>query len=426
MITNNDMQQITYDQHQQAAIDNCSALDKKITVLYGSAGRGKSTVANEILTRIIAGGVPNERIYICAYTGKASIVVDKMLSPTIQNRPKTIHRLLGYMGPLGWTYGPENRLECDVLLVEEASLVDSAMLARIINSVSEDCRIILSGDHKQLNPIMPGCPFRDIIAARLPNQASELVINYRQKNKELLAEGLERIIGGEMPIFGEPGKHTLGGEAPDNLFFHEVDDKEDIVHVIADIIAPWHKENLDFCALSPNWKGPAGVDAINEHLQEKLNPHKTGKPEIAIYGKPFRLGDKVKNTKNNYELDIFNGFIGEVKKVGGDGGLLVDFDGQAVWIRQQKNLNNIVLGYCITVFSSQGSQYDHVVLVIHSTNSFSLTRSLLYVGASRARKSLHIVGDMQGLKRALKTTRDDKRQTYLDLAFRGSAKKLTI
>lgn len=407
------------DEFQEKAIRNICSLDRKISVLTGSAGRGKTTILAEILKELWNGKVRPEDTFIATPTGKAAVVVNKALKGTdagsmMINPAGTIHRVLGCRGPI-WEFHAGNRLQCSLFIVDEASMVDVELMARIINSIAEDAKILLVLDDKQLLPVGPGSPAIDIIRADLPGQVNKLVVNYRQKSGEMLGTALERILDGEMPEFS-------GKDKPGNIFFHEVDNKEEIPDAVERVVSGWYHDGDDWIALSPQWKGEAGINAINEHLQEKLNPHEDNKPFFEVYGKPIRLYDKVRHTKNNYKLGkngVFNGFCGEVLSVGKiaeEHDVLIQFNGQDnVEYKKKKDLEQLVLGYCISIHASQGSQYRKVCVVIHSTHSFTLCRSLLYVACSRAQVELHIVGDKLGFNRALKKDINDKRDTYISL-----------
>ena len=409
------------DEHQHQAINNLSA-SNGLSVLCGSAGRGKSTIVDMLLERLIDHGADPKLIRICAPTGKACAVVNDMITAKLPSEAMTIHRMLGCQGPT-WLHDSSNRLKAEWLIVEESSMVSSLMLARIINSVSEGCNIILSGDHKQLFPIDAGAPFLDIIKANRPGQVSKLITNYRQKNGELLADACERILDGTLPNFGEPGKDTLGQGTEDNVFFHAEEDKALIPPKTLAIVRAWYDNKDDHMVLIPQRTGDCGINSMNEYLQEQLNPHQPGVEEIKIYQWYLRPGDRVKQTKNDYSLDVMNGFVGNVVGVAG-GCAVIDFNGEIKEYTTKEQLNNLALAYAVSIHSSQGSQYSKGVLVMHSSHYYMMSRQLLYVGVSRFRDELHVIGNKKALNRAIRNTTENSRQTFLGLSLNKDKKKL--
>lgn len=409
-----------YDEHQQSAIDNIVDGNSKISILAGSGGRGKSTLVNEITTRILDQGLDPLNIRVCAPTGKASLVVDRMIGPQLKIRPSTIHRMLGFQGN-DWVYNKDNPMDCEFLAVEESSMVDSALLARLIYSTSPNTRILLSGDNAQLFPVGAGCPFNDMIVANTPGVINKLIVNYRQKNGEMLADVCERILEGKLPNFNPA---DFPQEA--NAFHHIIDDKADVPEELLSVVRPWFEAEDDWIALSPQHKGQLGITEMNEFLQEKLNPAedpaRPGEMAVKVYDWWLRPGDRVRQTKNNYKLGtsgIMNGFVGTcvwvdpgTKKAGIDFG---EDDGVIEY--GADNLKELVLAYVVSYHAAQGSQYEKVALITHSTHTYMLNRSLLYVGSSRARKLLHVVGDMKGLIRGVKHSLKLSRNTYLKLKF---------
>jgi len=414
------MKEMNYDEYQQSAIDNIVDGDSKISILSGSGGRGKSTLVNEIITRLLDKGCDPLNIRVCAPTGKASLVVDRMIGTQLKIRPSTVHRMLGFQGH-DWAYNKDNPMECEFLVVEESSMVDSALLSRIIYSTSPNTRILLSGDNAQLFPVGAGCPFSDMVIANIPGVINKLVVNYRQKNGEMLADVCERILEGKLPNFNQA---DFPQEA--NAFHHEIDDKENVPEELLNIVKPWFEAEDDWIALSPQHKGALGITEMNEFLQEKLNPaddpSNPQESSVKIYDWWLCVGDRVRQTKNNYKLGesgIMNGFVGScvwvdtrAKKAGIDFGEHEDIIEYGT-----ENLKELVLAYVVSYHAAQGSQYEKVALITHSTHTFMLNRSLLYVGASRARKLLHIVGDMKGMIRGVKHSLKLSRNTYLKLKF---------
>lgn len=219
-----------------------------------------------------------------------------------------------------------------------------------------------------------------------------------------------------MPTWGEHGQHTMGGELQDDLFLMEQDDKEDIPAMVADLCRPWHEQQLDYAVLAPQKNGVCGVDALNKYLQEVLNPDAPDKPQIKLGWLTLRLGDKVLQTKNNYELGVFNGFTGIIVAVDTvEKELTVDFDGELVVYSKGDDIKQLALGYCMSIHRSQGSQWKHGIVICHSSHYYMHSRSLFYTAVSRFKKELYIIGDKRAIKRALTNVVSGQRNTLLKL-----------
>lgn len=403
---------IKLDKHQQEAINNI-VNSNGLSALSGSAGRGKTTIVNEIISILINDKkVDPELIRICGLTGKCCIVVQEMLTVELPNKAMTIHRMLGCRG-VDWGYNRDNRLEVEWLIVEESSMIGSELLARLISSVSKGCNIILSGDPQQLFPISAGAPFFDIVTNNIPGISNKLFVNYRQKAGELLGDACERVLNGKSLVSGVTGKCSMTAGVEDNFFIHDVPEKEDVPAAVLSVVSDWFKQKKDWICLAPQHSGDIGITTLNKYLQENLNPNKGN--QLKIYDWFLRQGDRVKQTKNNYKLGasgIFNGMVGTCISAG-DSMAVINFDGEIVTC-EGSDLKDLTLAYVVSYHSAQGSQYNNVCCVCHSTHYYMLSRQLLYVGVSRARKELHLVSNQKGLKRALKNTAAGSRQTYLN------------
>jgi len=402
-----------FDKFQQAAIDGVSKMDKRVTVITAKAGYGKSTVLAEILRVVWGNGKATpENTYVGCPTGKASIVVSEMFKESgleYENPPATIHRILGCQGP-EWVYNSFNKLNCDLFVIDEFSMISSEMFARIIESISDDACIVLVFDPRQLPPVGSGCPGVDIYNENREGMIYELVINYRQKNGDALADVCEKIADGEIPVFDSPSY------VKNNANHHEEDDKENIPQIVLDIVRPWFNSGDDYICVTPQNTSLLGVNEMNLFLQEKLNPPSANKGDIKIYDWYLREGDRVMHIKNNYDLDVFNGETGIVLSVVGEL-VTVEYPDKKV-IYDNKTVKQLTLGYVCTIHKSQGSQYSKVCVVFHTSHYYMLSKSLLYVGVSRAREELHIVGNTRAIKRGVSRNLKDHRNTYLNLKFR--------
>ena len=410
------------DDSQQSAVDGISKLDSKIYLLTGSGGSGKTFTLQYLLNKLWAdeeSGITNDTTFLCSPTGKASKVIASSLPKGfLTNEPSTVHRLLEYNPAIGWLRCAEYKLNASLVIIDESSMCDSMLLSRVIAAIPDNCHLILVGDVNQLPPVAPGQPFADLINLGDQRLVHRLTTNHRQTQGSLIATACLSVLDGKMPVCGEPGEHTLGGELEDDLFLHEEEDKEDIPEKVMGLCEQWHRDGVDYAVLAPQKTGVCGVDAINSYLQDKLNPADPGKNEIKVAWVTLREGDKVLATKNNYKLNVFNGYTGIVTSIFGDT-VVVDFDGQVVEYEEREDIKQLTLGYCMTIHKSQGSTIDYGVFICHSSHYYMQSRGLLYTAISRFRKELHVVGDKRAIKRGLSNVLSDSRNTYIKLQLQS-------
>jgi len=421
---------VALDQSQQAAVDNISKLTHNIHLLIGAGGSGKTFTIQHLLTQLWEAqdnDISNDTTYLACPTGKAAKVLNDAFAQDdfkVDNEAKTIHRLLQYNPGTGeWTYNQFNRLPAKLVILDEVSMVDSLMLEKVVDALPKDCQLILVGDDEQLPPVGPGQPFSDLIVHGPREIINRLTTNHRQAQGSLIAGGCLDILAGKTPTWGTWGLNTMGGILKDDLFFIEEPEKEEIPFIVSEVCYPWHMAGCDYAVLAPQKTGVCGVDAMNKYLQETLNPASEDKPEINVAWLTLRVGDKVLQTKNNYDLGVFNGFTGIVQEIGinfdGEQTITVNFDGQIVRYEEKEHIKQLTLGYCLTVHKSQGSQFKYGVLICHSSHYFMWSRSLFYTGVSRFRQELHIVGDRKAIKRGLSNVVSGERNTFLKLALAG-------
>lgn len=423
------MNKIQFDEIQKRAIALPLLLREtkqgRVGIVCGGPGTGKSSVIAEMIRSIVNFDSSLE-VRLCAPTGQAADVINKVTQKQFDGRPPvspamTIHRLLGCRGPI-WEYRPDNKLHCDILILDEASMIDAALLWQLISSISDRCIIVLLGDKDQLQPVGAGAPFLDIVNSGLPF-VIKLGINYRQMNGSMTGQSVENISNGQMPVFGEAGKDSLGKGMIDDCFWTEQSDRDLIAGTLAEVIAPWHYAGDNYLLVVPQRVGPIGFMELNPVLQGILNPsEKTG---LKIFGQLVKEGDLVRQTKNNYKLGrngVFNGYLGRVVYAHSKG-IAVEYPGfpdpEIVIYTEQKEWNDLVLAYAITGHSAQGSQADNVCVLCHRSNWNMLTRSWIYVGFSRTQGICHVVGETDALKHAVGNQKSVKRNTYLSLAFSG-------
>ena len=425
---------IKLDEYQQQAIDHISSLKSRMYIMTGGAGTGKTTTIQHLLLKLWGDfertGITDTTTYISCPTGKGARVIRdsfKIGGFQVENEPCTVHRMLQYIPGLGWVHNKQNPLQATLVIVDEASMLSSVLLAAIIDALPGGCVLILVGDKAQLMPVEPGSPFDDIISYGNQDDIFRLTKNFRQQQGSLIADACERILQGKLPRFGIKGKHTLGGPLEDDLFLKEEEDKELIPEEVARICRLWNNSGDDWICLSPQTTGACGVDALNKYLQEKLNPAGLDKAETkGAYGVVFRIGDRILHKKNAYDLGmegIFNGFTGIIIDIGtghdGKKFILVDYGGEQVEYRENKHISMLALGYCLTYHKSQGSQWQKGVIVMHSSHYFMMNRNLTYTGVSRFRKELHIIGNQKAIKRGVSNVVAGERQTLIKLRLKG-------
>lgn len=415
------------DKSQQSAVDKIIKLSSRVYLLIGGGGTGKTYTIQHLLEKLWAdtdsSGITNETTYLAAPTGKAAKVINdafELAGFEIENPASTIHRLLEFNPKFGWQRNLENPLDATLCVLDEASMADSLLLSKVIDALPPGCILLMVGDENQLEPVAPGQPFTDLILSGNSDIINRLTTNHRQAQGSLIADACEKILVGEKITFGTRGENTLGRELVDDLFFLEQEDKEEIPDMVVDICREWHQKGLDYAVLAPQKKGVCGVEALNKIMQAELNPAGEGKAQLKVAWLVFRVGDKVMQTKNNYSLDVFNGFTGIILSIDQQEEIIVvDFDGQIVSYEESKHIKELTLGYCMTVHKSQGSQFKYGALVCHSSHYFMWTRSLLYTGVSRFRQELHIIGNKKAIKRGLSNVVSGDRNTYLKLKLAG-------
>lgn len=368
-------------------------------VLTGGPGVGKTTT-----TRVLARCVADlgASVALAAPTGKAA----KRMSEVVGMPATTLHRLLG-AGPKGFQHGPRDPLPREVIIVDETSMLDTSLARALVRAIGPRGRLVLVGDADQLPSIGPGQVLRDLLAAnRVPSAA--LTTIFRQAARSRIVTNAHRIREGLPPEFAAPS--ALAG-GTDCVFV-----RAEAARVAA-VGARWAGELLpralgvpagEVQALAPLTRV---CQALNSTLQEHLNPPR-GQAEAAHGALSLRVGDRVIQTRNNYDLGVFNGDMGMLVEISGEI-LRVDFaDGRLVDYTRMDAID-LEHAYCLTVHRAQGSEWPGVVLLASSSFGPMLSRSLLYTGLTRARRAVVVVGDEQAIARAVREIRDQQRQTGL-------------
>jgi exodeoxyribonuclease V alpha subunit len=389
---------------QQSAVRQ--ALTQKLLVLTGGPGVGKTTIVRAILEVFTAKG---QRAALCAPTGRAA----KRLSEMTGREAKTIHRLLEFDAGLGgFKHDRERPLDCDLLVVDEASMVDIALMNKLIQAVPKRACLVLVGDVDQLPSVGPGSVLADLIASGVVPVA-RLTEIFRQAGQSWIVRAAHAVNAGEMP---ESAPARTG-----DFYFVEADDPATILDRMLTMVRQRIPTSFgldpfrDVQVLTPMNRSELGATNLNIVLQEALNPSRGGE-EVERGGWRYRPGDKVIQLKNDYDKDVFNGDIGRVVKVDlHEQELTVDFEGRPT-VYDFGELDELALAYATTIHKSQGSEYPAVVIPLHGQHLMMLQRNLLYTAITRGKKLVVLVGSRKALSMAVR--RQDATQRYSGLARR--------
>ena len=386
---------------QRAAIER--ALASKVTVITGGPGVGKTTLLDAILRILAAKGA---RLLLAAPTGRAA----KRMTEQTGIEAKTIHRLLETDPKTGgFRRDADTPLDCDLLVIDETSMVDAPLMYAVLKAIPPKAGLLLVGDVDQLPSVGPGQVLADIIdSSAVP--VARLTEVFRQAAESRIIVNAHRINRGEMPEWPKRGEDS-------DFWFVDADDPEKgaakVVEIVRDRIP--RRFGLDpvqdVQVLCPMQRGALGARALNGDLQNALNPNMAEK--IERFGSSFAPGDKVMQTENDYDREVFNGDLGRVKRIDQTEGVLVaDFDGREVEYPFGE-LDALVPAYATTIHKSQGSEYPAVVITIATQHYTMLARNLVYTAVTRGKRLVVIVGQRKALAIAVRTHGRKRRWTKL-------------
>lgn len=378
-------------------------LSSKVLVITGGPGVGKTTIVNAILRILATKGV---KLLLCAPTGRAA----KRMNEATAMEARTIHRLLEANPKSGgFRRGSDNPLDCELLVIDESSMVDILLMHALLKAVPDRTALLLVGDVDQLPSVGPGQVLADIITSgALP--VVRLTEVFRQAARSRIIVNAHRVNQGQMPELAKP-------EGESDFYFVAAEDPETAVARIVEMVKARIPKRFgldpirDVQVLCPMNRGGVGARALNIELQAALNP--AGERKIERFGWTFAPGDKVMQIDNDYDKEVYNGDIGYVTQVDPDAGeLAASFDGRRV-VYGFGELDTLVPSYAITIHKSQGSEYPAVVIPLLTQHYPMLQRNLLYTGLTRGKRLVVLVGQKKAVAIAVRSVSGRRRWSKL-------------
>lgn len=411
--------QIDFAITQKEAI--IGAFKNGIEVITGGPGTGKTTIINCIADIFKKASL---KVFMAAPTGRAA----KRMSEATGKEAKTIHRLLeigfGDGDQFGFLKGEECPLECDVVIIDETSMIDIVLMNNLLKAIGLGTRLIIVGDVDQLPSVGPGNVLRDIIESKVV-KVVRLKEIFRQAHESMIIVNAHKINKGEIPVLNKKGK---------DFYFIDNENSEGILNTVIDLVnkrlpdfnKEWGSRN-DIQVLSPMRKGILGVTNLNNKIQDVINPHNNGKKEIKYRDLIFRVGDKVMQTKNNYSIKwkrvsgegdlhgegVFNGDGGFVNDIDEDGNIIIIFDDEREVVYEGVNMEELDLAYAITIHKSQGSEFPVVVMPVFMGPPLLMNRNLFYTGITRAKQLVVLVGMRKAIHSMIRNDKGFERYSGL-------------
>jgi exodeoxyribonuclease V alpha subunit len=392
---------------QRAAVE--AAARHKVSVITGGPGVGKTTIVRAILSLMQRARL---RVRLAAPTGRAA----KRLGQATSSEASTLHRLLEFEPrSLAFQRNASNPLDADVVIVDEASMIDVPLAAALLSALPSEARLVIVGDADQLPSVGPGAFLRDVIdSGKIPTvRLGEI---FRQAGQSRIVENAHRILHGEMPESANPD------DARADFFIIPRRDPEQAAELVRELVTvriPRRFEldaRRDVQVLTPMHRGPAGTSALNGLMQAALNP---SGPGLEQRGQTLRAGDKVLQTRNDYEREVFNGDVGTIVSVDAEARTLrVRFEQREVEY-EDADLDSLTLSYATSIHKSQGSEYPAVVIPLLTSHFVMLSRNLVYTAVTRAKRLCVLVADPRALRLALAETRREERVTRLKERIAG-------
>ena len=386
------------------------AAENKVMIITGGPGTGKTTIINAVLKIFSA---IKTRIMLAGPTGRAA----KRMSEATGYEAKTIHRMLEYnMRKGGFQKNEESPLDCDLLIVDEASMIDTLLMHHLLKAIPVTATFVMVGDVNQLPSVGAGSVLKDIIDSDIAPvvQLNEI---FRQAKESSIIVNAHKINEGIIPDL----KSTQ--EKLDDFYFIEQEEPEKALNMIVNLVRERIPKRFGFDSvndiqvLTPMHRGIVGAGNLNVELQKALNPGEDG---VLRGGRLFRVSDKVMQIVNNYDKEVYNGDIGRIASIDEEAKeVTVIVDGRNI-VYDYSDLDEIVHAYAVSIHKSQGSEYPAVVIPILTQHYVLLQRNLLYTGVTRGKKLVVIVGTKKAMAIAVKNNKTEKRYTLLKQRLSGN------
>jgi exodeoxyribonuclease V alpha subunit len=379
-----------------------AALASKVSVLTGGPGTGKTTALQMLINALHDG---DYRFNLASPTGRAA----KRLGEAAGEDASTIHRLLGFSPDEGgFEHDESNPLPTDMVVIDEASMLDLQLFHSLLRALQPTTHLMLVGDVDQLPSVGAGNVLRDVIDSGIA-YVTRLDQIFRQDDKSHIVSNAHRI---------NQGQHPITDNQSSDFFFFNISDPEAVADHIVEIVktkAPnrWNIDPVqDIQVIAPMYRGAGGVNNLNSRLQKELNGD-FRQAEVKLGNRLFRVGDKVMQTRNNYDKEVFNGDIGFVDSIDDDdNSLQIVIDGRFVDYDYSET-DDLMHAYCISTHRSQGSEYPAVVMPIITQHYMMLQRNLLYTAITRAKQLVILVGTRQAVRIAVKNNKVAERHSGL-------------
>ena len=386
---------------QQSAVR--AALTSKLSILTGGPGTGKTTTMQMLIDALLQ--KDKYRFALASPTGRAA----KRLSEATGQKASTIHRLLGYSAEHGgFEHDEDYPLPADMVIIDEASMLDLQLFHSLLKALLPTAHLLLVGDIDQLPSVGAGNVLRDVIASGIAS-VTRLDQIFRQDDSSRIVSNAHRINQGQQPYTDNASK---------DFFFFNISDPEKAAAMVVEIVKTkiperWNVDPMrEIQVIAPMYRGAAGVNSLNARLQSELNSD-ARLANVKIGDRIFRVGDKVMQTRNNYEKDVFNGDIGFIHSIDRDDNTLQTvMDGAYVAYRFSET-DDLMHAYCISTHRSQGSEYPVVVMPILTQHYMMLQRNLLYTAITRAKQLVVLVGTRQAVWRAVSNNKVAERHSGL-------------
>ncbi|KAF1081614.1 MAG: RecD-like DNA helicase YrrC [Candidatus Rifleibacterium amylolyticum] len=398
---------------QQLAVEN--SLSQGFLIITGGPGTGKTTTLKAVVSAHRAMG---RRVMLASPTGRAA----KRLSEVSGFNAQTIHRLLEFSPQeKAFKRNQKQPLECDTLVVDEASMIDMQLFFSLLQAVPPKASLILVGDADQLPSVGAGLVLNELIKSeKVPVVKLNLI--FRQAETSNIIKNAHLINHGQMPVLTVPD-----GQSQSDCYYVAAEEPDKLIGLLKNVVQKslpgkfGYDPVNDIQVLTPMNRGKLGATNLNAVLQEALNPPAPDKSEMEHLNRVFRVGDKVIQLRNNYDLEVFNGDIGLIKDIQPeDQEALIEFPQGEVTF-QTSDFLDLAHAYAVTVHKSQGSEYPAVVMIASTQHFMMLQRNLFYTGLTRARQIMVFIGSRKAIALAVKNNRPKMRNTVLAVLLQNMA-----